>query len=83
MPERAIDLTVENLANALEAIRRKAWLCWAGQAFEPGHMYDVASMAAQALCGEMFEAPVPLETIYTNVEERAAEIEKLFEEGEG
>jgi len=80
--ERVVSLTMENLANALEAIRRAAWIHWSGGAFEPGHMYDIANHAAQALCGEPMESLTPLSTIYKEAEERVAEVEALFEKGD-
>lgn len=77
---RSVDLTVENLANALEAIRRAAWIHWLGGAFNPEHMHGIAAYAAQALCGEPIEPLEPLDKIWKEAGERAAEIEKLFEE---
>lgn len=54
------DLSITDLANALEIIRRAAWAHWWGGAFEPKHMHAISCAAAQALCGEPMEAPVDM-----------------------
>lgn len=54
------DLDLVQLANALEHIRRSAYRHWVGDGFDPEHMYLISMLAAQALCGELIDAPVDM-----------------------
>lgn len=54
------DLNVVDLANALEHIRRSAYMHWWGDAFDPKHMVAISDAAAHALCGEPVVAPVDM-----------------------
>lgn len=54
------DLNPDDLANALEHIRRSAYLHWFGDAFDPEHMHGIAAVAAQALCGQPIDPPVDM-----------------------
>lgn len=44
----------ENLRRCLERIRLRAGLHFLGQAFDPEHMFDLATMAEKGLAGERF-----------------------------
>ena len=54
------DLDPQYLANALEHIRRMAWVHFIGNAFDPEHMHAISAVAAQALCGQPIDSPVDL-----------------------
>lgn len=75
-------LNVTNLANALELIRRTAYMHWYGDGFDPEQMYDISSMAAQALCGQPVIAPVSLtsDEWRTKIKEDWENVQKLFDD---
>ena len=54
------DLDPRYLANALEHIRRMAWMHFIGDAFDPEHMHAISAVAAQALCGQPIDSPVDM-----------------------
>lgn len=58
-----VELEVDDLANALETIRRSATLHWLGRAFEPVHMLGIADLATRALTGEAVPAPYDLRSV--------------------
>lgn len=56
------DLNISDLACALEWIRRAAHAHWIGDAFDPEHMHDIATVAANALCGDPVTPPPDLKS---------------------